>query len=450
MNEYVDLPISLWLTDDNHNISPYIQVPQFLLDYCYEMNQDCRIVVTQPRRIAARALACRVSETREWRLGGLVGYQIGMDNRHRSPNTRLLYLTTPILLKMFAQRKSISQFTHVVLDEFHERDLDSDLVLLACRLLLADLDHGGTTKLIVMSATLNIDPLVQYFKAVQLKTATFSVSQQHPAASDSRQWVSAAGFRVEKRWLRSIKDYLAADLEICSRERPACEWQQEYEALLSPRFDQPAISDLEFELVARLLLTLRSEEVGWEEELSRGSHRDKVETTDRIPGAVLIFLPGEAEILSLRSILWEASLKYSRNEEWSLLPVHSRLTRDEQDRVFQAPEPGVRKIILATNICESSLTIPDVVYVVDFCRTREIHWDSETHLERLQLKWASQANLKQRAGRVGRVRWGRVYRTIPEEFGRKLREFPAPEILRAPLDKLVLTVKILDLGSPRM
>ena len=109
------------------------QVPQYLLDQHALERRHVNIVVTQPRKLAASSLARRVCQERKWRLGGLVGYQVGLDRGNKSPDTRLLYVTTGVLKKMIIGRKSLDTWTHIILDEVHERSEDMDLLMLMCK-----------------------------------------------------------------------------------------------------------------------------------------------------------------------------------------------------------------------------------------------------------------------------------------------------------------------------
>ena len=127
------------------------QVPQYILDKHAMDRKAVNIIVTQPRKIAASYVARRVCDERKWKLGGLVGYQVGLDKANKSPDTRLLYVTTGILKKMIIAKKHLNEWTHVILDEVHEREEDMDLVMLLVKKLLFTNSRG--TKLILMSAT---------------------------------------------------------------------------------------------------------------------------------------------------------------------------------------------------------------------------------------------------------------------------------------------------------
>merc|ERR1719317_1886543 len=170
------------------------------------------------------------------------------------------------------------------------------------------------------------------------------------------------------------------------------------------------------------------------------------------PGSVLVFLPGIAEIQFVRDFLMEEQDDQPRRKglDWWCIPLHSSIPWEEHKKIFNEAPVGTRKIILSTNIAESSLTVPDIRYVVDFCLTKNMQADKDTNYPRLVMDWASKHQMIQRRGRAGRVSHdGRVYRLIPEEFYDRLPEEHVPEMQRVPLTKVVLDVKLVDMGSPK-
>ncbi|KAK8782311.1 hypothetical protein V5799_016348, partial [Amblyomma americanum] len=136
------------------------QVPQFVLEHCASQGVHCNIVVTQPRRIAAISVANRVCQERQWTLGTIVGYQVGLDNK-TSADTRLAYVTTGVLLEKLIAKKDMNDYTHVIIDEVHERDQETDFLLLVVRKFLRTNSRG--VRVILMSATFDVDCFTQYF-----------------------------------------------------------------------------------------------------------------------------------------------------------------------------------------------------------------------------------------------------------------------------------------------
>ncbi|XP_035669550.1 ATP-dependent RNA helicase TDRD9-like [Branchiostoma floridae] len=381
------------------------QVPQYILDHYARANRWCNIVVTQPRRIAAISIARRVADERGWRLGGIVGYQVGMD-KQQSEDTRLSFVTTGVLLQKLINTKNMNQFTHVILDEVHERDQETDFALLVARKLLRS--NSRHVKVVLMSATLDSSMFAGYF----------SIPVRGELAP-------APVVTVEGR-LFPVTEFYVEDLAPLG-PLPVLEW------------DCPEISQQSFELARKLILyfdQLEAQEQGRSISEGLGVNR----------GTVLVFLPGLAEINTLDELLAHEVTRYKL---W-VLPLHSTITSEEQAQVFVPPRPYQRKVILSTNIAESSITVPDIKYVIDFCLTKCMVCDPETNYQSLQLNWASQANCTQRKGRAGRVSSGRAYRMVSREFyDIHLPEYGIPEMQRCPLEQLVLKVKLLDLGEPK-
>jgi HrpA-like RNA helicase len=166
-------------------------------------------------------------------------------------------------------------------------------------------------------------------------------------------------------------------------------------------------------------------------------------------GAILVFLPGLAEITRLyEDISDEQASALARNGNIMIFPLHSSLASGEQKLVFERPPPGVRKVVIATNIAETSITIDDVVYVVDACRMKENRWDAAAGMSSLTEDWVSKASARQRKGRAGRVQPGICYHLVSSQKYDTFEEYQVPEMLRVPLDGLILQIKLLELGEP--
>ncbi|KAK9501254.1 hypothetical protein O3M35_011997 [Rhynocoris fuscipes] len=380
------------------------QVPQYILDSCREDNVHCNIVVTQPRRIAAISVARRVCQERGWDLGTLVGYQVALD-RQTSEDTRLLYCTAGVLLQILIGKQQLSNYTHIIIDEIHERDNETDFLLIVIKKFLRI--PGNRTKVILMSATINTDKFVDYFSkrvnGLKLEPPVIELE-------------SKSKFNVQYFYLDSLVDRIPITMPLLK--------------LSEPRLDHNA-----YELAALLVEVFHT--------------IDDQENKKQFIGSVLIFLPGLREI----EIMYETLQKRKENskfeETWNICPLHSSVTNEEQIRVFKLAKPGERKIILATNIAESSITVPDVKYVIDFCLMKMQVQERDTSYSSLQLSWASKSQAIQRAGRVGRVMPGRVYRLVSQTLYEKFQEDCSPEILRCPLETLVLKAKELNIGPPK-
>ncbi|XP_075048778.1 ATP-dependent RNA helicase TDRD9 isoform X2 [Mixophyes fleayi] len=383
------------------------QLPQYILDYHMQRSAYCNIVVTQPRKIAACSIATWISKERKWPLTGLVGYQVGLEKK-ATTDTHLIYVTTGVLLQKIVGAKSLAEFTHIFIDEVHERTEEMDFLLMIVRKLLRT--NSRMVKVILMSATINCREFADYF-----------------AVPIHNKLVPAYVFKVEGKPYDVEVSYLD-DLKHIPRIKTAAQY-----------FDEPMICKEMYE-VATYLIELFDNMEREEQRQSKSLSRSVIE-----PNSVLVFLPGLFEINYMHELF--TNMVHKRLHVY---PLHSSITLDEQNMVFMTPVLGYRKVILSTNIAESSITVPDVKYVIDFCLTKTLVCDEETNYQSLRLSWASKTNCDQRKGRAGRVSKGYCYRLILKDFWCNfIPENVVPEMLRSPLGSIILKVKVLDMGEPR-
>ncbi|KAM8783555.1 ATP-dependent RNA helicase TDRD9 [Rhynchonycteris naso] len=384
------------------------QLPQYILDHYTQRSAYCHIAVTQPRKIGASSMARWISRERAWTLGGLVGYQVGLE-KMATEDTKLIYMTTGVLLQKIVSSKSLVEFTHIFIDEVHERTEEMDFLLLVVRKLLRT--NSRFVKVILMSATINCKEFADYFAVpVQDKVNpayVFEVAGQP----------------------HSIEEYYLNDLA----HVPHCR--------LSPHvLEDPVISKDMYEVAVSLVQMF--------DDMDAKESRNKTGSGAQCVwerSSVLVFLPGLSEINYMHELLTNMIQK-----RLQVYPLHSSVTLEEQNNVFLSPVPGYRKIILSTNIAESSVTVPDVKYVIDFCLTRTLVCDEDTNYQSLRLSWASKTSCNQRKGRAGRVSKGYCYRLIHREFwDSAIPDNVIPEMLRSPLGSTILKVKLLDMGEPR-
>ncbi|KAM6069356.1 ATP-dependent RNA helicase TDRD9 isoform 4-T4 [Theristicus caerulescens] len=419
-HKYVDMPITkhreeiVSLIESNSVVivqgatgsGKSTQIPQYILDYCIQQSIYCNIAVTQPRKIGASSIARWISKERSWTLGGFVGYQVSLENIS-TKETRLLYMTTGVLLQKVVCAKSLAEFTHIFIDEVHERTEEMDFLLLVIRKLLRT--NSQSVKVILMSASINCKEFADYF-ALPVHNGL------NPAYVFK---VEGKPYAIEEYYLDDLKDTVHFKLP-------------------SQRIEEPVIVREMYEVAVSLIQSF--------DELEMKSNREKKNlsiASER--GSVLVFLPGLSEISYMHSCLSNMF-----NKRWQVYPLHSRVTLEEQSNVFLTTVPGYRKVILSTNIAESSVTVPDVKYVIDFCLTRTLVCDEETNYQSLRLCWASKTNCNQRKGRAGRVSKGYCYRLVHKDFWRDfIPEKSVPEILRCPLGTTVLKIKKLDMGGPK-
>jgi ATP-dependent RNA helicase DHX36 len=446
-------------------------VPQFILEDAIHANKGakCSVVVTQPRRLSAMAVAERVAAERGEKIGATVGYSIRLESKV-SKDTRLLFCTTGILLRRLQSDPDLSDVTHVVVDEVHERDLLSDFLLVILRSLAT---RRRDFRLVAMSATVDAELFQRYFEAevpgtcgcIEIPGRTFPVAEyrledaieatgyvvdpegEYAAGSEANfnsKSVAGGSRRTFNPLSGGVGGAFGGASSRAAKASRAAKESLERTSLMDDVTEETRASYPGYsEATLRCLQTVDEEKINLELiEALVALIADEYED-----GAILIFLPGMAEIRALHERLL-AELEDVENR-FALVPLHSTLSSEEQRLTFSKPPPGVRKVVMATNIAETSVTIDDVVFVIDAGRVRETRYDPVTRMSSLVTAWCSRASGRQRRGRAGRVREGYCFHLYSSRKEKTLADFATPEISRVPLDALCLQIKILKLGDVR-
>ncbi|KAG0367740.1 P-loop containing nucleoside triphosphate hydrolase protein [Gamsiella multidivaricata] len=395
------------------------QVPQFILDSWIQesIGEYANIVCTQPRRIAAIGVAERVAVERSTNIGQQVGYAIRGENKS-SKNTKLLFCTTGILLRRLHSDPTLQNVTHVMVDEVHERSVDSDFLLIILRDLVR---VRKDLKLILMSATINSDFFSGYFDGcpvIEIPGFTHPVEELY-----MEQIVARTGHTPDFRSSTVKRTRMTEAMEE--------EWEKIRAEYQSQGLDEETIAKVK-------TMESYSERIDYELIVaSVGDILKRKEPAGSIDGAILIFLPGVMEIKKCI----DALILFSRTvpQTLDIVPLHAALTPKEQNSIFAPVRKGVRKIVVATNVAETSITIDGVVYVIDSGRVKETRM--ENNMTKLVETWTSFASTRQRKGRAGRTRPGIVYKLFSSKQSLKLAPQQDPEILRIPLEQLCLSVK---------
>ena len=321
---------------------------------------------TQPRRIAARAVASRVAQELNSELGQLVGFQVRFNDKV-SEDSRIKFMTDGILLAEIASDRWLSRYDTIIVDEAHERSLNIDFLLGYLKQLLK---KRPDLKLIVTSATIDTGRFAEHFDdapVISVEGRTYPVEVRYRALEGEG----------EEQGERTVNDAIVSAID----------------------------------------------------EITRIDAR----------GDVLIFLPGEREIRDAHQ-----SLERRKYRQTEVLPLYARLSNQDQDRVFN-PGPN-RRIVLATNVAETSLTVPRIRYVVDPGFARVKRYSPRQKLDRLHIEPISQASANQRKGRCGRVAEGICYRLYAEADFHARPDFTDPEIRRSSLSGVILRMLQLGLG----
>ena len=429
------------------------QIPQFIL----EEDERARIVVTQPRRLAAVGVARRVAKEMNTSLGTDIGYHIRGEKTY-GQNSRIVFMTTGMFIQELVGAKTL-QWTHIILDEVHERAIETEFLLVVLKHML----YKSPTKLILMSATIDANLFANYFAVSEI--SKLGEEMQRAKASEKEKESENPGESG-----KNILPDIGYTFERIQEEIPD-PFDQDREDAAPIRLAGPRNFTVK-EVYLTETLSLLSDELNFTpselEEISsyfrgelvsidtyfykiaaviiRSQHIFRIYEESK-PQTFLIFLPGIHEISKMAKVLAEEVMK-DRMDEIEICMLHSSIPEESHSNIFTDPE-GRRRIIISTNIAESSITLPDVRYIIDFGLTKELIFNSITKCERLQMLWACKAVMQQRAGRAGRVAEGVCFRLMSAEFYESLKAHSVPEIQRCPLDKLVLKVKQLNLGSPQ-
>ncbi len=354
---------------------------------CLELGRE-RIGHTQPRRIAARSIAERISEELQVELGTVVGYQVRFDDRS-SRDTRIKLMTDGVLLAELNRDRELRRYDTIILDEAHERSLTIDFLLGYLKQLLP---RRPDLKVIVTSAT--IDP--------ESFAAHFADAAGNPAPIVE---VSGRTYPVEIRYRPLVAD--AGDG--------------------SPTDDPDDTPSDDRDYLDGIVDALA--------ELGREASGD-----------VLVFLSGENEIRDAEDAIRG---RFGPETGTEVLPLYGRLSAADQHRVFETKRaPGIRRrVVLATNVAETSLTVPGIKYVIDAGTARISRYSVRAKVQRLPIEAISQASANQRSGRAGRTSDGIAIRLYSEDDFEKRPAFTDPEILRTNLAAVILQMISIGLGD---
>jgi ATP-dependent RNA helicase DHX29 len=332
------------------------QVPAFILGNELSNGRPCRVYCTEPRRISAISLARRVSEE----LGesrndvgssrSLVGYAIRLES-HITNQTRLVYATTGIVMRMLERSDDLGDITHLVLDEVHERSIDSDFLLIVLRKLMT---RRPNLKVLLMSATVDAKRFSTYLDGAPFMTIpgrTFPVETRYLEDAievtkfDDRD-MSSHGPQAE-----DIDDIDEVSIDQAGKQTSAI-WFQGYSAKTRNTLAKLDEYRIGYDFIVKLLVTVATSPA-----------------YANYSKAVLVFLPGIAEIRRLNDMLLGHQ---TFSHQWRIYALHSTISMEEQEQAFLVPPKGIRKIVLATNIAETGVTIPDVTCVIDTGKHKEM------------------------------------------------------------------------------
>ena len=411
------------------------QVPQFLLDELMSSSAEpSRILCSQPRRISAVAAAERVAYERgELGAGKQVGYHVRFAEAVAN-NTQIVFSTVGVVLRRIQADPHLLGVTHIIVDEVHERDSNTDFLLyVLCRLMKQRPD----LRVILMSASIDPTLFVRYMStsAKSVEVVEIPGSTRHPIkelfledvltklSSDRYLWEEASA-----SWSNARKRHQKSWFECCEAEPPSfsslarLNVPDKIQQALSC-FHAAPVEYMSADFVVAVCLYIHN-------------HCP--------PGAILVFVPGWGEISEVVK-----RLRHSQSgSQLQLYPLHSLVPIEMQRAVFRVPPPGIRKIIVATSIAETSITVEDVVYVVDVGTIRQTQFDEATGIGSLVTVPASKSNALQRTGRAGRCAPGEVWRLYSTMQASATPNTQVAELVRMPVEEVALAARALRISGP--
>ena len=394
----------------------------------YPPGQGKLIGHTQPRRIAASSVAKRIAEELKTPLGDVVGYKVRFQDR-LSKDASVKLMTDGILLAETQTDPLLRAYDTIIIDEAHERSLNIDFLLGYLRQLLP---RRPDLKVVITSATIDAQRFADYFAAP---------AQGRPKPSDA----PPGGSDDAKRGAWGFDQSAPAQGRPKPSDASPGGSDDAQRGAWGPLIPAPVI------MVSGRMFPVEQRYRPFEESREHDLNDAIADAVDELwlspqsAGDILIFLPGEREIREAADHLRKhlAPKPLMRNAE--VLPLFARLSQAEQDRIFDGH--GGRRIVLATNVAETSLTVPGIRYVIDAGTARVKRYSFRSKVEQLMVEPISQSSANQRAGRCGRVADGICIRLYDEADFLARPRFTDPEILRSSLAAVILRMKALHLGT---
>ena len=371
------------------------QVPKIIYEN-FQLNNNRMICITQPRRIAAISISERVAEELDSKIGDIVGYSVRFKEK-MSKKTKIKFVTDGMLVRECILDKNLEKYNYIILDEIHERSIHTDILMMICKDLLMN-KRKHDLKLIIMSATLDPKKYMEYFYTKALIKVQ---GRKFP--------IKVYNISEEKEENNNLsKNNLIKDKE------------SDYYDLISKYIDRC------LNCILQIVLSEKEE--------------DKT-------GDILVFLPGQEDIEDLQELLKSKKEEINNelpnnNIEFKVLPLYGSLPSNQQLKIFRPLKnkkgKTIRKIILATNIAETSLTIKNIKYIIDsgFFKMRKFY--PKLNIDTLKVTQISKNSALQRTGRAGRESAGICYRLYTQEEYKNFNEQTEPEILRINLRNISL------------
>ncbi|KFP56201.1 putative ATP-dependent RNA helicase DHX37, partial [Cariama cristata] len=429
------------------------QVPQFLYEAGYASSNGT-IGITEPRRVAAVSMSQRVAK--EMNLSHrVVSYQIRYEG-NVTDETQIKFMTDGVLLKEIQKDFLLSKYKVIIIDEAHERSMYTDILIgLLSRIVPLREKKGLPLKLIIMSATLRVEDFTNNNRlfsvmppVIQVDARQFPVTVHFNKKTPLDDYSGECFRKVCKihRMLPSggILVFLTGQAEVhslCRRLRKAFPFQKTKTAGGDNDREESVEEIRKFKKSRKRKKVMTLPKIDLDNysvvPVDEGDEDRDAETDDDIAGSDIDLDLGDGDS--------EEDEKSDSSLPLYVLPLYSLLAPEKQAKVFRAPPPGTRLCVVATNVAETSLTIPGIKYVVDCGKVKKRFYDKITGVSSFRITWISQASANQRAGRAGRTEPGHCYRLYSSAVFMDFEKFSAPEITKRPVEDLILQMKALNI-----
>ncbi|XP_068013534.1 probable ATP-dependent RNA helicase DHX37 [Melanerpes formicivorus] len=430
------------------------QVPQFLYEAGYASSNGA-IGITEPRRVAAVSMSQRVAK--EMNLSHrVVSYQIRYEG-NVSDETQIKFMTDGVLLKEIQKDFLLSKYKVIIIDEAHERSMYTDILIgLLSRIVPLRAKKGLPLKLIIMSATLRVEDFTSNKRlfsvtppVIQVDARQFPVTVHFNKKTPLDDYSGECFRKVCKIHrmlpLGGILVFLTGQAEVhslCRRLRKAFPFQKTTNTAGADGAKEESVEEIrKFKKSRKRKKTLTLPKIDLNNysvvPVDEGDEDRDADTDDDIAGSDIDLDLGDGDS--------EEDEKSDSSLPLYVLPLYSLLAPEKQAKVFRAPPPGTRLCVVATNVAETSLTIPGIKYVVDCGKVKRRFYDRITGVSSFRVTWISQASANQRAGRAGRTEPGHCYRLYSSAVFMDFEKFSAPEITNRPVEDLILQMKALNI-----
>ena len=424
------------------------QIPQFLYEKGYT-KEIGKIAITQPRRVAARSLAFRLREEMNMKQGLTIGYQVRYENENVGKNTEIKFVTDGILLKELENDSLLSEYSVIIIDEAHERTINSDLLIgfisqiLKIRYIMwkrkmkynYSKDNKKEEKsvlplrLIIMSATLRVSEFSENKifsgllkpRIVEISSRQYPVHIYHSKKTENDYINEAFKYccKIHSRLPEgNVIVFLTGKreiLDLCKKLK------DEFSGINNIIENEPEIKNIDN---YNIIEEKKDENDNKNDEIKTEEKKDEEKIVEEIDK-------------NENNIVQEDKRNYS---PVVVLPLYSSMEPDEQMKIYQEHK-GKRMIVVSTNVAETSLTIPGVRYVIDSGRVKKRIYKSGLSFSTFKIEWISQASSNQRSGRAGRTCEGYCYRLYSNGLYVKMDKFTEPQISTSPLSQVILTLK---------